>query len=368
MHQPLPGDIAPAAPAAQAAYIQDIHGNPIDAAQWRLFEWFGKVKSRLPKYSNLPGTPWAQHEKLFKRWARENRIRELVNLDDQKCSLLASLQAQAIKNVELYTEDTVPYDNCNTLDEYIELIRSVFQPASERLMSKLDFEARVQDKNESVREYAAAKIALWNIAYTNNLENCTILKEEFAKGIWNREVKREIIGLPASTTPEMLIEGAISAVAKERQRFKTGCAYSTSLDGLEGNIQGYEANRYWKKRDRGTPMEVDSLQQVNSNSHSQREETRDCYHCQKRGHLAKQCPNKTGNKKNGPNSSTPQPKKPDIICHYCNKRGHIKSECRKFQRDKASGKVRDISETDQDPPDGDSFVGMMQDEDLLDFQ
>ena len=57
-----------------------------------------------------------------------------------------------------------------------------------------------------------------------------------------------------------------------------------------------------------------------------------CFKCQKIGHLAKQCPKKTGGGR--------EQKVKNMECFYCHKKGHMKKDCFKFKKDKENGKVK----------------------------
>ena len=64
-----------------------------------------------------------------------------VTLDQQKMAILKSLRGKAARAQEIYGRGTVPYQNANSWEAYLTLIKSVFLPTSESNMARIEFES-----------------------------------------------------------------------------------------------------------------------------------------------------------------------------------------------------------------------------------
>ena len=210
----------------------------------------------------------------------------------------------------------------------MKIIEGVFQPQAESQLARMDFEARRQGIDEPISDYINDKIALFHSAEPNaGQHNFPYLRSHILKGIYCNWVKAEVIRIDP-TDEQTISNAAARAVGQAREAYELGAGIVANLDGLASttvtNLQSADLNL-------GEPMEVGAVGNY-------RVETRTCYKCKKKGHIAAKCRSNNENteSKRANNSNNNKP----IVCHYCQKKGHKRPECRKLAKDKAEGNYK----------------------------
>ena len=209
----------------------------------------------------------------------------------------------------------------------MKIIEGVFQPQAESQLARMDFEARRQGIHEPISDYINDKIALFHSAEpTAGQHNFPYLRSHILKGIYCNWVKAEVIRIDPMDE-QSISNAAARAVGQAREAYELGAGIVSNLDGLASTTV---TNLQASALDLGEPMEIGAVGNYKS-------ETRTCYKCKKRGHIAVNCRSNSGNKEGrGTNSGNSK----QIVCHYCRKNGHKRPECRKLAKDKADGNYK----------------------------
>ena len=238
-------------------------------------------------------------------------------------ALAMSLQGQAARAIMLHGPGKPTFVASHTINEYLDLIQGVFQPLAETQLSRMDFETRGQQAEEPISDYLSDKLALYYSAepvFANR--NFTYLRSHILKGIYAKWIQTQVI-LANPLTEDALTEACMTAVGQAREAYHLGTGVVGSLDGIASTTF---TSRHLLGNTAGgvEPMEIGAV--------GGGPETRTCYKCQTKGHLAKEC-KKSGKAATGGKNTS------DIVCHYCDRKGHKRPECRKMKKDKAEGKT-----------------------------
>lgn len=187
-----------------------------------------------------------------------------------------------------------------SFEQYLTAMGEKFTPASESMQMKSEYQSRIQGKHEDVQNYINEKYELFRMAY----EAATDMSDfyvEVTKGILNKAVRTQMWGYQAASIEEYG-QRAVHQVQVERQRIAFGDSESSNMDGL------VPVTRVGLRNDnRGEPMEVDALRNLKKYEDEDEDEDGDCeclalheqgfrglcYYCQKRGHIARNCPRKS---------------------------------------------------------------------------
>ena len=181
---------------------------------------------------------------------------------------------------------------------YLEAVGQKFAPASESEQMKGEYAKRRQGKQEDVQSYLNEKHELFRLAYPNAGERAADLADFFdeaTKGIANEGVRYSLWECRPETIEE-LVDKTIFLVAVERKRIEHGGSRTGgNSEGLtpvsrllRPTTAPYEA------------MEVDHLQREDElDDHCECAAIQErgirgpCYHCQKQGHMLRNCPRKS---------------------------------------------------------------------------
>ena len=300
---------------------------------------FQRALNSVPTYDGKH-QPFREHLTNFLAW---KSARNIIEHREAKTALCYSLKNSAQTRIRAFLPGTAAFDNASTFETYLGQISEIFEPSSERGLSRSEFLAYTQSPNEDVGNYLAVKFSLWEIAYGTEERSYQTLRSNVIKGLWNTVIKRTVSRMVLKDQEE-LRQGIFQAVAAERECFLNGYAESTSLDGLRAVTITNASNR----SDGAEPMEVDALWDGNKKKdrvqpgrgqQPARKETRSCHRCQRPGHIQKDCRAKTDHKgrKLGDQKGSGSKKG----CFACGRDGHKAVDCPKKRQ-----RVNQVEEAD----------------------
>ena len=91
-----------------------------------------------------------------------------------------------------------------TFAQYVGRANELFEPASECELWKADFRQLTQRRNDSIQDYLQNKSSLYKRAYASRMSSAEHLIEEAVSGIYNSEVRKEVIRVGPKTYEELL--------------------------------------------------------------------------------------------------------------------------------------------------------------------
>ena len=91
-----------------------------------------------------------------------------------------------------------------TFAQYVARANELFEPASECELWKSDFRQLTQRRNDSIQDYLQNKSSLYKRAYASRMSSAEHLIEEAVAGIYNSEVRKEVIRVGPKTYEDLL--------------------------------------------------------------------------------------------------------------------------------------------------------------------
>ena len=91
-----------------------------------------------------------------------------------------------------------------TFAQYVARANELFEPVSECELWKSDFRQLTQRRNDSIQDYLQNKSSLYKRAYATRMSSAEHLIEEAVSGIYNSEVRKEVIRVGPRTYEELL--------------------------------------------------------------------------------------------------------------------------------------------------------------------
>ena len=294
---------------------------------------------------------WSTFSFEWKNWcplAWTGGNEDLITAVEKKRILVTRIRGQAVARLKAYGEGSQAWDDAATLAQYLDVVKSIYQPAAESDLARAEFNSRKQGENETILDYLTSKMGLFDSAYPEAERSFTLLMDQIIAGIWNSEIKfstqRNRPEDRAAVVPQLLRD-----VAAERACVLGGYGRSATLGGLALSSQGYTPG-VTGNRHGAVPgydqfgdeyMDVGALkgrkppQKRGPGSKGQKsgqKEQRKCYRCHKQGHLRTDCrvpENKLPKKSPGKQPTGQQQQK---TCYNCQGSGHFASQCKRPRR------------------------------------
>lgn len=332
----------PLAQIAEALQGMPTGGDPA-ARQVRRFEdQFFKNMDHVPKFKGGQQN-FREFKAEFVTWMTSKGMWADQDLDyiaalgqvhvnrTKSLAVLCFQSKAAIRSRSIGTETAVFINAPNVKAYWTQYVVPLFEPMSDTLSARNDFQVYTQGATEDILTYATQKVALWDTAYAEEGDRSfDNLKRLFIQGIYNKEVARKVLQkLPAN--PQQLIEMAAEQVALEREAVSLKCAKSTNMDGLATSVSSILSHRKGRGDER---MDLSTLDEKKS----------ECLWCGRKGHWVKECRDKARGlpkkAKKGKTGNKNDSKDKKDLCSYCQKGPHKRADCRKRLADEAEKKKK----------------------------
>ena len=242
-----------------------------------------KSLAQVPKYNGR--TSFALWRQAWTTWVIGQGI-DRAGHRMGKISILTAMEGRALAMVEPLQSSTTAFAEIATVEEFMERVQLLFQPAAEIQMAKEQFKSCKQARQENVSSYLSRKFGFFDRAFSPAERIFDNLLDEVISGLYSNLVKRKM-RWENPRTREAIREKALYIVATERRALAEGYGESVSYDGLAATTITFSQN---EDHQYGEPMDIDKIDEdVNRLGNPQ---DRKCYTCQGIGHLARQCPTK----------------------------------------------------------------------------
>ena len=330
-----------------------------------------------PKYDRK--VPWRQFVYEFKSWVETFDIEQCGD-EFIKNTLVWAMKGQAQDMISCHRRGTETFRKNVTWLSYARAIESIFAPPAESQLAKQEFKAYRQRQTEDISSYLSTKRALHDVAYPNKNGNFDNLLDAVIEGIYNKEVKLQLLRSNPKDIDEME-SNAVRIVANERNAFEQGFSRCETKDGL------YHTTMIGVRHAQEEPMDISVLkdeirtlkESINAVHGKPVDKSKiSCYFCGKKGHWKSECRSlaaqRGGVRGRGGFSARNQNQrggssggKFPFDCHHCGKNGHKKADCYKWKQEQqgsggqrgrggqfGSRKVREMDNQDQqeDGPSG----------------
>ena len=324
---------------------------------------FQRALNSIPTFDASGKQSFREHEINFGAW---RAAREITDVERSKIALVYSMKGRAQTQIQGFLPETEAFQKADTFKKFMDMIREVFQPASEKNLSRAEFLSYLQAPTEDVGNYLSIKFSLYEMAYPHEEQSFQTLRSHTIRGLYSNVIKR-VVSRMTVATPDELRNAIYSAVASEREAYMGGYAESTNLDGLKSVTihrgQGYQPSASGDSQ--VVPMEIDSLQErrggrmqggggFNQRGRGDgRKETRTCHRCHRAGHIQKDCIAKT-TKDGKPLAASGDKKRanePKRGCYNCGQPGHRAAQCtskRKARVNQLDGGLEEEDWTEDD--------------------
>ena len=309
-----------------------------------------RAQGSAPSYDGK--APFRRFELEFRNWYSQMGI-DRAGVDFAKGALLSCMKGEAAertKSVQRGTPGFARGDNNQpqTVEGFITLVRSIFQPTEESNLAKSEFSRRKQGKKEPIGAFLSHKLALYESAYPEGERAFSTLLTAVIDGLANDIVKYRLRTVNPQNEGQLRTQ-CMSIVASEREAYYGKYAQpNQTLDGLAATTQS--AHNYEEEDEQ---MEIDGIQKFNGN----------CRRCDKYGHKAIDCNvnlekkkpvDKEKQKKKCANSGCERIVRGDFkTCFSCHKKQYLDVQ-KKDKRKEKMKKTHDEDHDEQDENDGTS--------------
>ena len=249
----------------------------------------------IPTFNEQSGTSgsFRTHMRTYSLYAALNG---LEHQRQKKIVLMYSLRGRSSDRAQHLL--TAAGSNEVTYDEFVVMLRSIFQPESEALVARIEFNGRKQHPEEDAGSYFTTKRALYLDAYPEG-GDFSVFFEALILGLASPVVKR----LLRRSCPEGYDETRVRLLqitAAERSAVIGGYGEQVGLEGLRTVVSSTMNYADSAHNSGPTPMEVDNIrprpafQKSGSGSRPDggkggKTENRTCFRCGKKGHLKNAC-------------------------------------------------------------------------------
>ena len=292
------------------------------------FKLYQSALRSVPRFTAGQNELFRNFERSYRVWFAASRMHEIADVNSQKLGLLSALHGAASRAIDICGPGSAAFTAAVDHDAFLIRIRSVFLPASESNLSRLEFENYKQSVDQPISDYATTKLALYHAAETDVARRSyQYFRNEVIKGVYSNYIKDEVIRL-APTDEQGLLEALQTAMGRARESYTLGCGTVTSLDGLASTSRTFSASTSHGHR-------YDAVEDMDIGKMSDQR----CYHCHRKGHLSKYC--RVKRQSTGSHGTKPQDRN-GRKCHYCDKEGHYIAQCHKKQRDEETNPSKKV--------------------------
>ena len=165
-----------------------------------------KVGGSMPTYAGKTSESYSHFERRFKGWATYNNLSD----DDKKMQLYQALQGAAGEVIDIFGPESELFAE-NDFTAYATEIKGLFETRAQSEAAKTAFEMTQQEKDEVIQQYAARKLAKFQLAYpTENWATSQYLSRLFVKDLRNEKVREQVVlrGQGAGTSYHAIVQTA----------------------------------------------------------------------------------------------------------------------------------------------------------------
>ena len=142
----------------------------------------------MPTYAGKTSESYSHFERRFKGWATYNNLSD----DDKKMQLYQALQGAAGEVIDIFGPESELFAE-NDFTAYATEIKGLFETRAQSEAAKTAFEMTQQEKDEVIQQYAARKLAKFQLAYpTENWATSQYLSRLFVKDLHNEKVREQV--------------------------------------------------------------------------------------------------------------------------------------------------------------------------------
>ena len=164
-----------------------------------------KVGGSMPTFTGKANESYSYFESRFKCWATYNNLSD----EDKKMQLYQALQGSAGEIVNIFGPESEAF--WSSFADYAVGIRALFETRAQSEAAKTAFEMTHQEKDELIQQYAARKLAKFQLAYpTETWSTSEYLMRLFIKDLRNEKVREQIVlkGAEAGATYHTMVQTA----------------------------------------------------------------------------------------------------------------------------------------------------------------
>ena len=164
------------------------------------------LRARMPTF-NSGGEDRSDYRSHLQAVKTCLSLQRVVNDQEKKQYFFLSFDQKARYRMAATLDPELAEVKRMTFDEYVRRANELFEPTSEAEIWKADFRQLVQKRGDSIQDYLQNKSTLYKRAYGSRIAAAEHLIEEAISGIFNPEVKKEVIRSMPRNYEELLAEG-----------------------------------------------------------------------------------------------------------------------------------------------------------------
>ena len=312
-----------------------------------------RAQSSAPTYDGK--SAFRRFKLEYTNWFTQMGIQR-AGVDYAKGTLLSCMKGEAAERTRSVQRGTPGFERgdngqAQTIDGFMTLVQSIFQPTEESNLAKSEFSRRKQGKKEPIGAFLSHKLALYESAYPVGERAFSTLLTAVIDGMANDIAKYRLRTANPQNEGE-LRNHCMSIVASEREAYYGKYAQpNQTLDGLAATTS--QAQNYEEEDEQ---MEIDNIQKFNGN----------CRRCDKYGHKASECKvnlegkrfgDREKQKKKCGNAGCDRVVRGDFkTCFSCHKKKYMDVQSKDKKKDKLK-KAYDQEEEDEPDENEDSSQG-----------
>ena len=116
-------------------------------------------------------------------------VNDHITHAEKKRILVTRIRGQAVARLKAYGEGSAAWAGAATLEDYLDVVKGIYQPPAESDLARSEFNSRKQGESETILDYLTSKMGLFDSAYPEAERSFTVLMDRIIDGIWNSEIK-----------------------------------------------------------------------------------------------------------------------------------------------------------------------------------
>ena len=164
------------------------------------------LRARLPTF-NSSGEDRSDYRSHLQAVRTCLALQKVAHDQEKKQFFFLSFDQKARYRMAATLDPELPEVKRLTFDQYVTRANELFEPTSESEIWKADFRQLIQKRSDSIQDYLQHKSTLYKRAYGTRMASAEHLLEEAISGVYNSEVRKEIIRSMPKTYEELLTIG-----------------------------------------------------------------------------------------------------------------------------------------------------------------